>query len=228
MRFLITVTFLALAAWFALGSGSGQVPAGERARIDPADIDRSLARAVLGDPPLIEVAGFEMSCQDCHGIFDSKLEIDAEVRQHGHIQLEHGLNARCYNCHSREDRNYLVLAGDVQVPFADVQEVCAGCHGTTYRDWERGMHGKATGSWEIGSAERSLRGCTECHDPHHPAYQPMEPLPAPRTLRMRATQRDPLHQVHDERNPLRRRNHAPASGAHPPADKAEGEHGPHE
>lgn len=203
MRLLITAAFLVLAAWFALGSGSGQAPTGVRVNIDPADIDRAFTRELMGDPPSMDVAGMQLTCQDCHGIFDSGLE-ESEVRQqHGDIRLEHGLNARCFNCHSREDRNYLVLAGDVQVPFAEVQRVCAGCHGTTFRDWEKGIHGKSRGSWVVGSPEHQRMVCTECHDPHHPAFRPIVPLPAPQTLRMKATERNPVHIVHDERNPLR-------------------------
>jgi hypothetical protein len=61
--------------------------------------------------------------------------------------------------------------------------VCAKCHGPAYRDWQKGTHGKTLGSWQAGDSRRRL-GCTECHDPHSPAYPRIVPLPAPTTLRM--------------------------------------------
>lgn len=162
----------------------------------------------MQDSPRIPGGAVELICQECPGIFDSALEESPTRQQHLNIRLEHGLNARCYNCHSREDRNFLVLAGEQQVPFAEVERVCAGCHGTTYRDWQRGTHGKTRGSWDPSSPEYSRMICTECHDPHHPAFRPIAPLPPPQTLRMKATERNPVHATHDERNPLRLRRGA--------------------
>jgi len=203
MRLLIPIIFLVLTAWFSLGSGSGELPVGWRARVSAEDIDRGAARPVMGDPPRISMAGFEMACDECHGIFDSGSENGAPRKQHLEITLEHGLNARCTNCHARENRNRLVLPGEREIPYAEVVQLCASCHGPTFRDWSAGTHGKARGSWDMASPERELFLCTECHDPHHPAFRPMRPLPAPRTLRMRATERDEGHVGQHEHNPLR-------------------------
>lgn len=208
MRLLITLIFLVLTAWFALGSGSGSPPKGVRAQISPEDIDRTHAREVMGDPPVSVMGGVEMSCDACHGIFESGKEESETRQQHLEIKLEHGLNSRCFNCHSRGNRNMLILPGENEILFADVEQLCASCHGTTYRDWAVGIHGKARGSWEIGSPERRLMVCTECHDPHHPAFRPIKPLPPPETLRMRATERKLGHSRPGKRNPLRQNEHA--------------------
>jgi hypothetical protein len=215
MRITITVLFLLLTAWFGLGSGAGSVDRPERPVVAPEDIDRAAGRKIMGDPPQSIVGGQTMSCDSCHGIFDSGLE-ESEVRnQHLEIKLEHGLNARCYNCHSRENRNHLILPGDVEIGFSEVQRLCASCHGPTFRDWSAGIHGKSRGSWEMDSPERSLMLCTECHDPHHPAMRPMAPLPGPTSAH--PTVPDPLQTPHyDERNPLRRR--------HPSTGSAQGNH----
>ncbi|MFT7485376.1 MAG: hypothetical protein ACI9F9_001226 [Candidatus Paceibacteria bacterium] len=210
MRIFIPLIFLVLAAWFILGSGSGAVPSGVRAEISPADIDPAESRRVMGDPPSSLMGGVEMSCDACHGIFESGLEESERRQQHLEIKLEHGLNARCFNCHSRENRNRLILPGSVEIGFAQAEQLCASCHGPTFRDWSAGIHGKSRGSWEIGSPARRLMLCTECHDPHHPAFRPVAPLPAPETLRMHATERNPIHRAAGKRNPLRRQRSSSA------------------
>ncbi len=215
MRIFITTLFLLLTAWFALGSGSGHLHRPERVSIAPKDIDRDAARTIMGDPPVSIMGGQSMSCDSCHGIFESGLE-EAEVRnQHLEIKLEHGLNARCYNCHSRENRNMLILPGKVEIGFSQVQQLCASCHGPTYRDWSTGVHGKSRGSWDMDAPERRLMLCTECHDPHHPAFRPLAPLPAPRSIHGGSD--NTLQTPHfDQRNPLRRRHPSAGSSSSKP------------
>jgi len=90
------------------------------------------------------------------------------------------------------------------VPFSDVQSLCAQCHGPVFRDWERGTHGKTLGAWDLSSPDAHRLTCTECHNPHSPAYEPIEPLPGPNTLRM-GEQHKKAHGAHEnERNPLRK------------------------
>lgn len=185
MRAVIPLVFFALTAWFLLGAGAAELPIPEAARLEPGALAGGPRRVPLGDPPSVVIGGYEQTCQACHMLFDSQpLEGRAELLQHTELVLDHGLNDNCYNCHSLEDRDKLILVDGSEVGFAEVVELCARCHGTTYRDWQRGMHGKTLGSWDASSGEMRRLECTECHDPHAPAFDPLAPLPGPNTLRM--------------------------------------------
>lgn len=56
-------------------------------------------------------------------------------------------------------------------------EYCGQCHGTMYRDWKTGIHGKRTGSW---NGEKEYRLCIYCHNPHNPKFPQLKPMPPPR------------------------------------------------
>ena len=111
------------------------------------------------------------------------------------------MNDRCYNCHGRNDRNKLLLFGDVEIGYDDVEQLCAKCHGTTYRDWQAGMHGRTNGSWDAQDPRQRRLKCTQCHDPHAPAYDAMVPMPAPNTLRQGPQDPEGGH-GHGKRSPL--------------------------
>ncbi|MCP4453999.1 MAG: hypothetical protein GY809_21270 [Planctomycetes bacterium] len=112
------------------------------------------------------------------------------------------MNVYCSNCHDMDDRNLLVVDGGQTIPYDQVDRLCAKCHGPTFRDWQKGMHGKTMDFWARDMGTPRRLGCTECHDPHTPAFAPMAPLPGPHTLRMG----DPLHGSESIQinNPLRR------------------------
>ena len=157
----------------------------------------------MSDPPSIKVGSFDQRCSDCHGVFDSRVvDPPVDLKQHAHIELRHGMNDRCYNCHGREDRNKLLLHGGVEIGYDQVEMLCAKCHGTTYRDWQVGMHGRTNGSWDKGSGRQVRLKCTQCHDPHAPAYAPIVPMPAPNTLRMGPQSPDGAHEHHGPQSPL--------------------------
>jgi len=101
-----------------------------------------------------------------------------------------------------EDRNRLVLDGGQTTTYDKVNQLCAKCHGPTFRDWQKGMHGKTVDFWRRDIGKPRRLGCTECHDPHAPAFARTAPLPGPRTLRMGG----PLHSSGSApiKNPLRR------------------------
>lgn len=94
------------------------------------------------------------------------------------------MNNSCYGCHSQQDRNKLILKGDEEIAYADTPLLCASCHGTTFRDWERGMHGRTNGFWDKERGPQVRQTCTQCHDPHSPAFAPLAPLPGPNTRLM--------------------------------------------
>ncbi len=204
--FLIGPAFILLAGWFLQGPELAEIPEIKSVVVRPEMLDTTPRRDILGDPPIIEIDGFERTCMDCHKIFPARDDAPASLLQHQHVKLFHGINDRCRNCHDVKDRDRLLLTNGESIPYSDVVRLCARCHGPTYRDWERGMHGRTNGFWEAGLGERRRLGCTECHDPHDPrvpAMDPMMPLPSPNTLRMSLPSADP-HIELEETDPLRR------------------------
>ncbi|MCP3978870.1 MAG: hypothetical protein GY716_06005 [bacterium] len=203
---LIAPVFLLLAAWMYAGPELVELPETPAHHVDPAELSFEARRQPLTDPPTILNAGFEQSCNSCHRLFPPKDNDTAgEARlQHTHIALNHGINDRCRNCHSRGDRDRLVMRGGKRIGYDDVVQLCSNCHGPTYRDWMRGMHGRTNGYWDASRGESVRLGCTACHDPHNPrvpAMDPLRPLPGPRSLR---AEHRSEHVVVEELDPLRR------------------------
>jgi len=222
---VIAPTFLLLAAWFAWGPDLADIPEFTSVPIDRAELPTEPRLQPLGDPPVVEINGFEQTCMNCHRLFPPR-EIPPGTRlmQHTHVVLEHGINDRCRNCHDVENRDMLRLQSGEKVPFSHVVELCSKCHGPTYRDWSRGMHGRTNGYWNAALGEVNRLGCTECHNPHTPttpAMEPLRPLPAPNTLRAAPSGEVT---VHEENDPLRRAfqqaRHASANPEH--ADETAG------
>jgi hypothetical protein len=115
-------------------------------------------------------------CSDCH----ADLEVNQERRQleemHDEIELVHGPKDRwCFDCHNPDDRDRLRLA----------------CHGTIFRDWREGIHGRREGYW---NGAKSYQLCAHCHNPHAPRFQPIAPLPPP----VRPQFLHAAEEVHDE------------------------------
>ncbi|MHC4413776.1 MAG: hypothetical protein ACYS0G_00675 [Planctomycetota bacterium] len=171
--------------------------------ITPEDITTEPLRRVLSDPPSIVVGSYRFTCLECHGLFESTPRTPGRLTQHMHIVLDHGLNDECLNCHDRYYRNKLALASGDVVSFTEAARLCAECHGTAYRDWQKGMHGRANGYWDATRGVRRQLTCTECHDPHAPALKPMRALPGPDTLRMGEPPEPGKVEHIRKRNPLR-------------------------
>lgn len=134
--------------------------------------------------PVIEIAGFTYNCSDCHKLFSSPAVTDRKLTQHQNIELRHGINTRCFNCHNIANRDTFVDDLGGEIPYDQPQLVCAKCHGPVYRDWQHGSHGRSNGYWDQSKGERARLKCVQCHDPHHPPFPPMVPAPGPHTLRM--------------------------------------------
>jgi hypothetical protein len=116
-------------------------------------------------------------CMECH----KDLVPSAERRKlrdpHDDIVLHHDEEHRwCLDCHDAKDRDHLRLASGALVEFTESYKLCGQCHGTQYRDWRSGIHGKRTGFWD--GAKRYLL-CVNCHNPHSPHFAPLKPLPPP-------------------------------------------------
>lgn len=149
--------------------------------------------------PLYPVAVFVYRCSDCHNIIPSPEETDRLLTQHREIDLEHGINTRCFNCHHPTNRDAFVDDLGGEIPWNQPQLLCAKCHGPVYRDWQHGSHGRTNGYWDVSRGPQRRLKCIQCHDPHRPPFSSLRPAPPPETLRMgrqdygaHAEARDPL------------------------------------
>lgn len=135
------------------------------------------------------------NCDTCHLGKPVKLEYDADgnpIIPQAHedwLIVAHGRNDRkinCYNCHNPRQLDQLVTRDGTKLRLDQATLLCASCHGTTYRDWQVGVHGRMNGYWnqKLGSVTR--QECTSCHDPHNPAFPKIIPLPAPHPLHREA------------------------------------------
>ncbi len=134
--------------------------------------------------PVYEQAGYTYHCSDCHKLIESPPETTRPLTQHREIELKHGMNTRCFNCHNRTNRDAFVDDWGREIPYDQPQLVCAKCHGPVYRDWLHGAHGRVNGAWSAKLGPQERHRCIECHDPHNPPFQPLHPAPAPQTWRM--------------------------------------------
>ncbi|HEB49410.1 MAG TPA: hypothetical protein ENI89_02270 [Desulfobulbus sp.] len=118
-------------------------------------------------------------CSDCH----ADMETNPERRQlEEHIEIvkmfDHASDQRwCLDCHNPNDRDKLRLASGKLITFEESYYLCGQCHGTIFRDWKAGVHGKRTGEW---NGKKIYRLCVHCHNPHSPRFKPLKPLPPPK------------------------------------------------
>jgi hypothetical protein len=122
-------------------------------------------------------AGWTYNCMECHKLFPAKWHYDRPLNEHKDVHLDHGNNRFCLNCHHATNRNAFADYDGSEIAQADVVLLCAKCHGTTYRDWKAGVHGRANGFWNADLGDKTKLRCIQCHDPHHPKFQAMKPLP---------------------------------------------------
>lgn len=132
-----------------------------------------------------------LTCYTCH---DEKkkaeLHLDAAgkvilPKEHEDLVLKHGRNNRndhCFNCHDSTKLDALRTRDGRRLKIEEGSELCGSCHGTTFRDWEAGIHGRTTGFWDRKRGAIMRQDCTSCHDPHAPAFPSMKPGPGPHPL----------------------------------------------
>jgi len=153
-------------------------------------------------------------CSGCH----ADLEVNRERREleffHTEIQLHHGPEERwCFDCHNADDRDHLRLASGELIGFDESYRLCGQCHGTIYRDWRAGIHGRRRGFW---NGAKSYLLCANCHNPHSPHFRPLEPLPPPiRPQFLRASAETVPESATGDEEPAG----AAAGDEKPPADK---------
>ena len=144
----------------------------------PSDthLDKTPPRATKG-LDLVK-SGWTYNCMECHKLFPARWHYDDRpFVEHQNIRLEHGNNRFCLNCHHPANRNAFVDYDGAEIPQAAVVTLCAKCHGTIYRDWMAGVHGRQNGFWNTSMGAKTKLRCIQCHDPHRPAFKAMPPLP---------------------------------------------------
>jgi hypothetical protein len=201
---LLPAGFLLVAAALVADPFRAAIPIGAPAAVDRAMLIVGPGRIAMADPPHIMVEGQPQACNGCHQIFASQHPAGTPLSYHQDLTLSHGMNDRCANCHDAQDRERLTLRDGTTVFFAQTPLLCAQCHGTAYRDWQRGTHGKTLGSWMTGSTEQRRLSCNECHNPHAPRFDAIPPLPGPRTLRMGEPHAEAHHHGGASESPLQR------------------------
>lgn len=201
--YLVGIGFLIVATMFVFTSKKVDIPIHEQPSVQARQIVPGAFRVALSDPPMINTGTYDQRCNDCHTHFENTRVQGRALTQHTHVRLEHGANDACLNCHDKGNRELLTLRGGETVGFDKVELLCAQCHGPIYRDWENGTHGKTIGYWNTDLGEATKLTCSQCHDPHSPRYEPMQPLPGPNTLRM-GDQHSGHGDLINERDPLQR------------------------
>lgn len=121
--------------------------------------------------------GWSYNCMECHKLLQARWHYDRPVNEHQDIVLQHGENRFCLNCHHPTNRNAFVDYDGSEIAQSDVVQLCGKCHGTIYRDWKAGVHGRQNGYWNVSMGPRTKLRCIQCHDPHSPKFQPIKPLP---------------------------------------------------
>lgn len=122
-------------------------------------------------------------CNNCHDTQKTNMltENASTLKDfHQHMSFRHN-SLKCVSCHNPDDHETLRLADSTTVPFANVIQLCAQCHGPQYRDFKNGSHGGMTGYWDLSRGGRQRNNCVDCHDPHHPAYPKVMPVFPPKT-----------------------------------------------
>jgi hypothetical protein len=123
-----------------------------------------------------------VACSTCHSLRapDPANRIAADLGEfHQGLTFVHGTTV-CGSCHGAARYDALRLADGRALPFPEVMTLCGQCHGRQAESYEHGAHGGMTGYWDLLRGPRARNGCTDCHDPHAPAFPAMRPTFKPR------------------------------------------------
>lgn len=124
----------------------------------------------------------QVSCATCHTTREPNPAQNsaADLTEfHQGLHYQHA-GMSCLSCHNSEDYDSLRLASGLALPFTEVMTLCAQCHGTQKRDYDNGAHGGMVGHWNLQKGPRVRNNCTDCHDPHAPAYPQVQPVFQPK------------------------------------------------
>ena len=116
-------------------------------------------------------------CADCHEDEPGNRRERELTEEHEDKQLDHGGGRFwCLTCHGSKDKNTLSSLKDKAISFDKPFILCGQCHFQRQKDWYMGGHGKRISGWR---GPRTVKVCTECHDPHSPSIKPFKPSPPP-------------------------------------------------
>jgi hypothetical protein len=174
-----------------LGGLPGKQPApGLAAEPVPADAKRhEVAIRKPSGPPVFHTGikdasgkSVTMACAECHKTRESNpnSRLGSPLAFfHPDLKGHHG-NLSCVSCHNPADGYAtLRLADGAPLPYTEVMQLCAQCHGPQYRDYQHGAHGGMTGHWDLSKGGRTRANCVDCHNPHAPKYPTVQPTRGP-------------------------------------------------
>ena len=170
---LLTVSFLSLSSQAI----SSDVPKDSRNdEIIKTPKNYETPKYFVPPPPFSEDI---FPCSECHA--DMDVNPERRMLEDEHVEISemfnHASDQRwCLDCHNPDNRDVLRLANGDLVPFEESYNLCGQCHGTIFRDWKAGIHGKRTGEW---NGKKQYLLCVHCHNPHAPRFQAIKPLPPP-------------------------------------------------
>ncbi|MEK6543293.1 MAG: hypothetical protein AABZ44_02535 [Elusimicrobiota bacterium] len=173
---LLAVLSLFLSSvWLWKSAVTGSIKHDEIKELLPAYYDPATVRSVR-----TEMTFESVPCQSCH---EGKEQLQGNPKGvgvfHESIELKHGRNQHCFNCHHRlQPAEFSNFDGE-QIGLANIELLCSRCHGTTYRDWLMGAHGRRIGFWDKAKGTQQLTVCIACHDPHWPIFKGLQAAPAP-------------------------------------------------
>jgi hypothetical protein len=145
------------------------------------------AHARAGAPPFSVLARqariTKAPCATCHTVPLAAMKSPAAGDRrsaHWSVALQHAAPSvmACTTCHAASNLNVLRTLEGTAVEFDHAYELCAQCHAKQRADWEGGAHGKRVAGW---TPPRVVYNCTECHDPHRPAFPSRWPARAGRS-----------------------------------------------
>lgn len=124
----------------------------------------------------------EVGCATCHSTKTPQVATHAgeDLKEfHQGLHYAHG-GQSCLSCHNATNYDTLRKADGTTVAFPNVRELCAQCHGPQHRDYLHGTHGGMNGYWDLTRGPRQRNTCSDCHDPHAPAFPQLMPVFPPR------------------------------------------------
>jgi len=120
------------------------------------------------------VSSENFPCSKCHNYRSADRKKRKLKLAHTNIDLRHAGNQRwCLDCH--EGDKLRLSNGELVSPDKSYL-LCGQCHGTKFKDWKAGVHGKTVGTW---NGDRLYYICVSCHDPHQPKFRQIEPKQPP-------------------------------------------------
>lgn len=135
--------------------------------------------------------GDAYECTMCHDEYRKETSFAAQQVEHADIEFAHGLNDHCLHCHNPKAPDVFIDHDGTEIPGDLSTMLCAKCHGTTYRDWGIGIHGREDGYWDRARGPAVKLTCIECHDPHAPKFPLMRPDPPPAISRFQTRRETP-------------------------------------